>query len=270
VFQGGAGMEYPMMVNDESYPDTAVADAVAGHEIAHTYMPFYMGINETRYAFMDEGWATTFEYLNNQRTMGLAKATQLFQQFRVARWVRDPSPLEDLPIITPADVVKGVTYRNNAYGKAALGYLAVKDFLGDSLFRRALHAYMERWHGKHPTPWDFFNAFNDASGRNLNWFWNDWYFREGHIDLAVTSVAKVRGGYAVALDNIGGFDAPVDLVLTYADGSTQTVHETIGIWERNQKSSAVTVPTKKTLRSLQLSGGIWMDADTTNDRWSAK
>ena len=63
MFEGGAGMEYPMMVNDGSYPDTAMARFVAEHEIAHTYMPFYMGIDETRYAFMDEGWATTFEYL---------------------------------------------------------------------------------------------------------------------------------------------------------------------------------------------------------------
>ena len=61
---GLAGMEYPMMANDESYPDTTFSRFVAEHEIAHTYFPFYMGINETRYAFMDEGWATTFEYLD--------------------------------------------------------------------------------------------------------------------------------------------------------------------------------------------------------------
>ena len=75
-FQGGAGMEYPMMANDESYPDPAFAEFVAAHEIAHTYMPFYMGINETRYAFMDEGWATTFEYLINRVDMGVDKRDQ--------------------------------------------------------------------------------------------------------------------------------------------------------------------------------------------------
>ena len=61
VVQGFAGMEYPMMANDESYPDTTFSQFVAEHEIAHSYFPFYMGINESRYAFMDEGWATTFE-----------------------------------------------------------------------------------------------------------------------------------------------------------------------------------------------------------------
>ena len=40
VFQGYAGMEYPMMANDETYADTVFSRFVAEHEIAHTYMPF--------------------------------------------------------------------------------------------------------------------------------------------------------------------------------------------------------------------------------------
>ena len=64
AIQGYADMEYPMMINDTSIPDDLNdAGLTADHEIAHTYFPFYMGINETRYAFMDEGWATTLEYL---------------------------------------------------------------------------------------------------------------------------------------------------------------------------------------------------------------
>jgi len=43
VVQGFAGMEYPMMANDESYADTVFSRFVAEHEIAHTYFPFYMG-----------------------------------------------------------------------------------------------------------------------------------------------------------------------------------------------------------------------------------
>jgi hypothetical protein len=267
VFQGGAGMEYPMMVNDESYPDSAFADLVAAHEIAHTWFPFYMGINETRYPFMDEGWATTSEYLIGTVNVGRAGETKIFQNFRVAPWVRDSSPLEELPVITPADVVKAPTYRTNAYGKPALGYLAVKDLLGDSVFRRALHAYMNTWHGRHPTPWDFFATFNTGAGRNLDWFWNNWFFGSGTIDLAVTNVSRAAGGYTVTLENVGGLAAPVDLVLTFADGSTQTVHESIAMWEGNQRRTTVSVPTTKMLRTLQLSGDIWMDANPANDRW---
>ena len=270
VFQGGAGMEYPMMVNDESYKDTTFADFVAAHEIAHTYMPFYMGINETRYGFMDEGWATTFEYLINQSNMGPAPAARFYQQFRVNSWAHDPSPVEDLPITTPGDVLSGAGLGNNEYGKASLGYLAVKELLGDAMFRKCLQAYIARWHGKHPTPWDFFYTFNDVSGQNLNWFWNDWYFSNNYVDVAVRNVSKAPGGYRVTIDNVGGMDAPVDLNLTFTDGSKQTVHQTPAIWRANQRTAVVTVPTTKQLRSLVLGGGIWVDADTTNNRWPAR
>jgi hypothetical protein len=270
IVQGSADMEYPMMVNDGSTPDTVFSRFVVEHEIAHTYFPFYMGTDETRYGFMDEGWATTFEYLIGTADLGKERASTFFQQFRVNGWIHDPSPLEDLPIITPGDVLKGVAYGNNAYGKPALGYLAVKDLLGDAQFKKCLQAYMDRWHGKHPNPWDFFNTFSNVSGKNLNWFWNDWYFSNNYIDLAVASVNKVRNGYSVVIDNIGGMDAPVDIRVKYTDGDSATFHQTPAIWEANQQKATVTIPATRAISSLDLDGGIWMDADTTNNRWARK
>jgi hypothetical protein len=270
IVQGSADMEYPMMVNDGSNEDTTFSRFVAEHEIAHTYFPFYMGINETRYAFMDEGWATTLEYLINQRNLGLEKAAGFFREFRVDRWIQDPSPVQDLPIVTPADVLGGSAYGNNAYGKAALGYLAVKDMLGDAAFKRALHAYMSRWNGKHPLPWDFFNTFNDVSGRNLDWFWSNWYFSNNYIDLAVRGATKTAAGYSVRIDNVGGMVAPFDLRLRYRDGTTETVHQTSLVWERNQKQATISVPTGKTLASVQADGGIWEDATPADNTWQAR
>jgi hypothetical protein len=57
VFQGFAGMEYPMTANIESDDDPDFTRYVTEHEIAHIFFPFYTGINETKYGFMDEGWA---------------------------------------------------------------------------------------------------------------------------------------------------------------------------------------------------------------------
>ena len=51
IFQGYADMEYPMMVNDNTMPNPVFSRFVAEHEIAHTWFPFYMGINETRLCF---------------------------------------------------------------------------------------------------------------------------------------------------------------------------------------------------------------------------
>jgi hypothetical protein len=128
VFQGYAGMEYPMMANDETEADTIFSRFVAEHEIAHTYMPFYMGINETRYGFMDEGWATTLELLIGRDDLGVQTAEALFKQFRVQGWIADPSPGQDVAIVGPGENYTGSALGNNEYGKPALGYLAMKDF----------------------------------------------------------------------------------------------------------------------------------------------
>ena len=63
VFDGLDQMEYPMMVNDAPYEKREDDIELTDHEIFHTMFPFYMGINETKYAWMDEGWATMGEWV---------------------------------------------------------------------------------------------------------------------------------------------------------------------------------------------------------------
>jgi hypothetical protein len=270
IFQGYAGMEYPMMVNDETYSDTISSRFVAEHEIAHTWFPFFMGINETRYGFMDEGWATTFELLIGREDFGVAKAEDFYKQFRVQNWISDRSAEEDIPIITPGNILSGAALGNNEYGKASLGYLAIKDLLGDELFKKCLHEFINRWHGKHPIPWDFFYTFNNVSGMDLDWFWSNWYFSNNYIDLAIDEVNKNKKGYTVAIQNIGGYVAPVDVQMNYEDGTNEILHQTPAIWKEDQKTAIVNISTKKKVKSVQLKEDIFMDADETNDTWNAK
>jgi hypothetical protein len=263
-------MEYPMMVNDNTQEDPDFARFVAEHEIAHTWFPFYMGINETRYGFMDEGWATTFEYLIGTVDLGKDKADEFFKQFRVNYWAQDPSTEEDLPIITPANVLSGAALGNNEYGKAALGYLALKDLLGDDVFKKCLHEFMNRWHGKHPIPWDMFYSFNNTSGKNLNWFWNNWFFTNYYIDLAITKIESTAKGASITIDNIGGYVAPVNIILQYEDGSSEVLHQTPEIWMTNQKQVIVNTASKKKIKSAILEGGIFVDANMDNNHWTNK
>lgn len=258
--QGYADMEYPMMINDSSIPDD-LRDArlTADHEIAHTYFPFYMGINETRYAYMDEGWATTLEYLIGIDENGKDAADEFMKNFRVKRWINDASTEEDQPIITMSSQLAGAGYGNNAYVKPALSYLALKDYLGDDLFKKALHNYMDNWNGKHPVPWDYFNSMNTGSGKNLNWFFNSWFFTNNYIDLKINAVSQDTSKIILAVDNVGGFAIPFDVVLSYEDGTTERGHFTPAVWEKNQNSTNLNIPAKKKMKSISLDGGIFMD-----------
>ena len=267
VVEGFADMEYPMMANDSHQQDPNFQRFVAEHEIAHTWFPFYMGINEHRYGFMDEGWTTAFENMIGQVDMGEEAADEMFKQFRVTNWVMDNSDEHQLPIITPANVMSGAGLGDNEYGKPALAYLALKDMLGDDLFRKCLHGFMDRWHGKHPIPWDMFNSFNNLSGKDLNWYFQNWFFTNYYPDIAIENLKPAAGGYSLTIQNIGGFAVPTNLMVEYTDGSKEKIHQTAGIWEKNQKLATVTINTKKKIQYLKLDNGKFMDADVTNNSW---
>ncbi|OMQ11910.1 M1 family metallopeptidase [[Flexibacter] sp. ATCC 35103] len=266
AFQGFADMEYPMMCNDSQMGDPVFAQLVQDHEVAHTYFPFYMGINETRYAFMDEGWATTFEYLIGIAEHGKEAADKFYKQFRVENYIKDKSTEEDQPIISMSSQVSDVGYGNNSYGKASLSYLALKDLLGDDLFKKSLHAYMDNWNGKHPIPWDYFNSINTASGKNLNWFFNNWFFTNNYIDLSVKSVTK----NVVSVENVGGFAIPFDVVVTYSDKTKEIIHQTPAVWQTNQKLVSIAIKNNKRIELITIDGGIFMDATPENNTLAVK
>ncbi|HET9055510.1 MAG TPA: M1 family metallopeptidase [Chitinophagaceae bacterium] len=266
AFLGSGDMEYPMMINDNDFKNDLFGQFLQGHETAHSYFPFYMGINENRYPFMDEGITTFTELLMLRSVTPVDSADRLFKRFRVSPWINDKTDNEDLPIITPGNAFSGVGgYGNNAYGKAALGYFALKSLLGDELFKKCLHEYMNRWNGKHPIPWDFFFSFNDVSGQNLNWFWNNWFFSNNYDDLAVNTVVKKDNAFAITVDNIGGFVFPFNVEINYTDGSKEILPQTTSVWKANPKSCVVMVKTGKKIKSVKIDNGIFMDAEEANN-----
>ncbi|MEG0850710.1 MAG: M1 family peptidase, partial [Flavobacterium sp.] len=147
----------------------------------------------------------------------------------------------------------------------SLSYLALKDLLGDDLFKKSLHHYMDTWNGKHPIPWDYFYSMNTGSGKNLNWFFNNWFFTNNYIDISIKEVSK----NVVTITNPGGFAIPFDVNVIYEDNSAETFHQTPAVWERYQKTARVTINTKKQIKKVTLDGGIFMDATPINNSWPA-
>lgn len=257
AFQGNANMEAPGMINDSSLPGIDNR-RVANHEIAHTWFPFYMGTNETRYAFMDEAWASFLELLIAPSFMDSLQADEMYKSGRIARWANNPAAVTDIPIITPSSELKDA-YRTNAYGKPSLAYMALKGMLGDKLFKKCLLEYMDRWHGKHPIPWDFFYTFNDVSGMDLNWFWHNWFFTPYHMDIRAAEINMKGNSYELKVVNTGGFAIPFSVQLLYANGSRKTLDKTASVWEGSQKECTLVLPADENLVSVFLDTGMFVD-----------
>jgi aminopeptidase N len=188
VFDGTDQMEYPMMVNDNPTETHRDAVQLTSHEIFHSYFPFYMGINETQYAWMDEGWATIGESVISP-LMGEPEEEGIFSK---TRYERISGSTKDVALITNTKLYQDAAYLSNSYGKGGLCYYVLQDLLGDEYFFKGLHRYMNDWHGKHPVPYDFFNSINTGTGLNLNWFWKKWFFEHVYPDLAIQNVVTYK------------------------------------------------------------------------------
>ena len=231
VFNGGGGMEYPMMVNDGSSSRHAGTVHVTTHEIAHSYFPFYMGINERKYAWMDEGWATMLPFELQHR---LEPAYDPVKR-AVGRYTAAAGSEMDIPPRVPT-IVYGPNayvpaYRNAAYSRSGVAYLMLQKTLGKTKFRKALRAYIGRWHGKHPLPTDFFFTINEVAGEDLSWFWKPWFFDFGYPDLRLKEVAQKDGLWRFTVEKIGALPVPVELTVTTADSQTVTIEAGAAVWK---------------------------------------
>ena len=270
VFVGGGDEEFPMMANDGSEaPEGVSVRLIAAHELLHNYFPFYMGVDERRYPFMDEGWTTAFEYLFNLEDIGKEAADAVFIAARSGS-LAAPYAGEELPIIMPADSTRGLVTGRNSYEKPALAYLALKEYMGDEAFKTSLHAFIERWHGKRPLPWDMFNTFDDTSDLELNWFFQNWFFESNYLDIALGDVQAVDGGYAIVVENVGGAAIPFDVKVVYADDSEESFRQGPGVWQDSAAATTVTITTAKELKSVTLDGGIFVDATVADNTWSSE
>jgi len=267
VFDGTDQMEYPMMVNDNPTPTHKDAVQLTTHEIFHSYFPFFMGTNETQYAWMDEGWATIGESVLSPK-MGEPEDEGIFSK---TRYERISGTDAYVPLITNTKEYSGAAYGANSYGKGGLCYYVLQDLLGDKLYFKALHQYMNDWHGKHPTPYDFFYSINSGSGQNLDWFWQRWFFGWQYADLSIKNVEKEGNSVKVTIENKGGLPVPVYLTIISKDGGKLIEKFTAEVWKNEEKYK--TFPVLKSFSSIaeiKLGNEFIPDKYESNNTWSAK
>lgn len=265
VFDGLDQMEYPMMVNDNPVEDRAESIELTTHEIFHTMFPFYMGINETKYGWMDEGWATIGEWLISPMI-----DSSIVDLYGVAPVENTAGNEIDMPIVTLTTQENGTAMFINSYPKPAMGYLFVKDMLGDDLFYKGLHNYFRNWAGKHPIPYDFFFSMNEGSGKNLDWFWKRWFFDDGVPDLAIAKVVEKRNKKQVTIQSKGAKPVPVDITVIYTDGSTQQFHQSIAVWEKGNTLSQVNFTSLKKIKLVKLGSSHVPDINKKDNEMEVK
>ncbi len=263
VFNGQGGMEFPMMVNDGSTSSYNAAVGLTSHEIAHTYFPFYMGINEKRFAWMDEGFAVMLPFDLQERY------SENFgpRHTNSTSYENFAGHEEEMPPITPSFLLSGNSYRVASYRRPACAYEFLRDLLGKEKFISVLKEYVKLWNGKHPTPYDFFFTFNKYAGENLDWYFIPWFFEKGVPDLDLANVKYKKGELTFEVKRNGIIPVPVSIKITFDDNSTQDIYETVKVWKDGKTAINYKLKVNKKPVSIELNSRKIPDANRTQNEF---
>ena len=238
--QGGdGGMEYPMA--------TLLSGPSLGtvfHEWMHSWYQMILGTNESMYAWMDEGFTSFSEdlvskYYNNRSSImeykDALKANPKNEELeKIIASVPEnhsnaysnyfalvKSGLEE-PMCTHADHYNSnFAYSIDAYSKGEtfmeqLGYI-----VGDSARNKTLLEYYNIWKFKHPNPSDFIRVAEKVSGLQLDWYKEYWVHSTKTINYSIDSLWEENGLSKIRLKRIGQLPMPIDLNLSFKDGSSE-------------------------------------------------
>jgi hypothetical protein len=197
------GMEYPMLIMSGL--------GALDHEIAHQWWPMMVGVNETWYGWMDEGFNSYVNILSRARMQGREPVLDSLGM----RYGLTSGNEQEPPLMWNANY-GGPMYRFQAYQKAPLMLSMLGGIVGDSAVWDAMSGFTRAWLFKHPSPWDFAFFMDNALGRDLGWFWHYWLFTTDAVHGSIRSVSTVGSRATVTVHHAGQMPAPVVLKVDFA------------------------------------------------------
>ncbi len=263
------GMEYPMLVfvGRPTGEEERLYEVIA-HELAHEWTPMMVGQDEAAFPWMDEGIGSYMESLafNDYFPKGDQFQTQRQQYLNVAG-----NRLEQ-PLMTHADIQNPQLYGITAYYKPSTLMRSLQATLGDEVYFRGMRTYMSEWMMKHPYPWDFFNTMERVAGRDLDWFWYPFFYRNVTFDQGIAAVSTGANSVRVTVRDYGQAPGPSFVTVTMRDGTTARATIPIERWlQPSTRLQSVTVRVNGPVARVELDPEQYFpDVNRRNNTWSGR
>jgi hypothetical protein len=262
--RASGGMESPMMANNGAPISKSSMVGLVFHEISHNYFPFFMGVNERKYGWMDEGWAAFLPKEIVNRNV----ADYDYMAERAETYIYGAGTEADPPPIIPTyAIVRSPEFRNATYSRPAVAYNLLKEYLGKEKFRAALQVFIKRWNGKHPLPNDFFITINNVVSEDLYWFWKPWFFESGFPDLEITDAEQNGSNKKIVIKKNGKLPIPIFVKVVFEDNSEKTFNESMAVWKSGNEEFILIFDADKRIKSIELGKKIIPDAIEENNKF---
>ncbi len=194
---GAGGMEYPTLFTTMAVhfmpKGLRMPEMVTIHEFGHGYWYGIVGSNEFEEAWLDEGINSYSEMKAMDQYYGPGRSMIDLGPIKIGDG--DYHRLQVIPIFAWDPIVKhswafvsGGSYATNVYSKAALTLKTLENYLGENVMARIMRIYYEKWKFRHPVTDDFIVVAEEVSGRDLDWFFDQFLKTAGSLDYAVSSI----------------------------------------------------------------------------------
>jgi Peptidase family M1 domain len=238
IIQGGdGGMEYPMCTLIMGEGTLAGLTGTMAHEVAHSWYQMTLASNEALYAWMDEGYA---QFASNEADAFISKEVNPHASAYTGYFALVSSGLQE-PASQAADHFNTTrAYQTTAYLVGNIFLNQMTYLIGKENFDKGMIRYYNTWKMRHPEPNDFVRVMEKVSGLQLHWYLRYWIGTTKRIDYGINSVIEKENSSYVTLERIGELPMPIDLVVTYTDGTKElfyiSMNELMGNKPQEDKS----------------------------------
>ena len=156
---------------------------VIAHELFHQWFGDYVTTESWSNITLNESFADFSETLWNEYKYG-KDAGDARSYSDVTSYLQNPaSAQKDLVRFYYAD--KEDVFDNVSYPKGGRILNMLRHYLGDDAFFKSLNLYLNANKFKSAEAHQLRLAFEEVTGKDLNWFWNQWYYSSGHPKLDI-------------------------------------------------------------------------------------
>ena len=156
---------------------------VIAHELFHQWFGDLVTTESWSNITLNESFADYSETLWNEYKYGKDAGEQKNYQDRLAYLANPNNAKKDLVRFYYRD--KEDVFDQVSYPKGGAILHMLRNYVGDSAFFNALNLYLTKNKFKSAEAQQLRLAFEDVTGRDLNWFWNEWYYGAGQPNFDI-------------------------------------------------------------------------------------
>ncbi|MEP1955226.1 MAG: M1 family metallopeptidase [Algoriphagus sp.] len=237
VIQGGdGGMEYPMSTLVTGGRNLSSLVGVMAHELGHSWYQGVIATNEALYPWMDEGFAS---YAAALTMAEIFKPNDNPLRGSYAGYFRLAKSGKEEPMSTHSDHYDtNGSYSAAAYSKGAVFLAQMGYIIGEEARDKGILSYWNTWGFKHPNANDFIRIMEKESGLELDWYKEYFVYTTKTIDYGIKEMKAAGDQSDITLERIGLMPMPIDLVITYKDGSKEMVYLPLEIMRGEKPAEA--------------------------------